>query len=64
VNLKAITFISPSESYYFYESFHDSDYGQIFGMKELTLPKAISVLKAKRIDTVQNFKMNIQVYMA
>ena len=50
------------DGHYFYDSVHDSDYGKILGVKGLTLPKAISIMKAKGKDPIPNFKANITVY--
>lgn len=63
--IKAITFVESGNAkngYYFYKSSHDSDYGKIFGMKELTLPKAVLKMKEKGINPENQFKMNICVY--
>jgi hypothetical protein len=65
MKFKVITFIigeDKANGYYFYEASHDSDYGKIFGVIGLTLPKAISIMKAKGLDPITNFKMNISVY--
>ena len=51
------------DGHYFYDSAHDSDnHGKILGVKGLTLPKAISIMKAKGKDPIPNFKVNITVY--
>jgi hypothetical protein len=61
VNFKAITFIGGGMDFYFYDG-SDSDCGHIFGVKELTLPKALSILKAKGVDPESNFKVTITAY--
>ncbi len=51
-----------SEGHYFYNATSDSDYGHIYGVKDLTLSKAIGILKAKGLDPIPNIKLNIAVY--
>lgn len=65
MKFNAITFIENGDmlhGYFFYAAADDSDHGHIFGMKELTLPKAIAKMKEIGIDPTANFKMNIAVY--
>ena len=64
MNFRCISFIDgkPENGFYFYDSTIDSDYGKIFGVKGLTLPKAIAIMKAKGQDPINNFRMNIAVY--
>lgn len=65
MNFRVITFIENGDTlhgYFFYAGAHDSDYGHIVSMKELTLPKAIAKMKEKGLDPIANFKMNIAVY--
>jgi hypothetical protein len=62
---KCIVFIENGDTLngqFFYNGAHDSDYGRIFGVKSLTLPKAIAILKAKGLDPIKNFKVNILGY--
>ncbi len=64
INFKSVVFYETDhnvDGYYFYDSFHDSDYGKILGVKGLTLPKAIDIMKVKGIDVIKNFKMNISI---
>ena len=51
-------------NYYFYNASSDSHHGNIFGFKELTLPKALSILKSIGEDPIKNFKTTITVYYA
>ena len=65
MNFRAITFIEGDDrlhGYFFYAATDDSASGHIFGLKELTLPKAISIMQKNGIDPFKNFKMNIAVY--
>jgi len=64
VNFNSISFIDskPENGFYFYNSAIDSDYGHIFGVRGLTLPKAMAIMKAKGQDPINNFKMNIACY--
>ena len=65
MNFRAITFIEGDDllhGYFFYAAETDSVSGHIFGMKELTLPKAIAAMQALGLDPYKNFKMNIAVY--
>jgi len=67
VNFRVITFIEGNDQlhgYFFYAGANDSvsESGHIFGMKELTLPKAIAAMQALGIDPIKNMKMNIAVY--
>jgi hypothetical protein len=50
------------DGHYFYDSAFDSDYGKVYGVKGLTLPKALAILAAKGLNPVTNFKMNIAIY--
>lgn len=48
--------------HYFYNAASDSDYGRIFGVTQLTLPKAIAIMKAKGLDPIKNVKVSILCY--
>jgi hypothetical protein len=48
--------------HYFYNSPYDSDYGHIYGVIGLTLPKALEILKKKGIDYIKNQKVSISVF--
>jgi hypothetical protein len=65
VVFKAVTFTENGNEvngHYFYDSPHDSDYEKICGVKGLTLPKAMSIMIAKGLDPIKNFKISIKVY--
>jgi len=65
VVFKAVTFTENGNEvngHYFYDSPYDSDYGKICGVKGLTLPKAVAIMKAKGLDPIPNFKISIKVY--
>lgn len=65
INFNAISFIESGKlekGYFFYNSNHDSNENNFFSVKDLTLPKAIDILKAKGIDVIKNLKINIKVY--
>lgn len=53
-----------ADGHFFHNSDHDSPGGKykIHGVKDLTLPKAIEIMKQNGIDPVANFKMNILSY--
>lgn len=62
---KSISFVEGNnfqKGYFFYNAAVDSDYGHIFGVKGLTLPMALFILKEKGIDAVNNYKMSISVF--
>jgi hypothetical protein len=65
VTYNAIAFIENGDQlggHFFYNSAGDSDYGKIVGVKGLTLPKALAIMKAKGKDPITNFKVNILCY--
>jgi hypothetical protein len=65
VHLKTVTFIVDNDDlhgHYYYDSLHDSDYGNIHVVKELTLPKAIKRMTDLGINPIKNVKIFIQVY--
>lgn len=62
---KCIAFIENGDTlngHFFYNGAHDSDYGKVCGVRSLTLPKAIAIMKAKGLDPIKNFKVNILCY--
>jgi hypothetical protein len=67
MKFRVITFIENGDmlhGYFFYVATSDSvsESGHIFGMKELTLHKAIAKLKERGVDAIANYKMNMAVY--
>ena len=48
--------------HHFYASPYDSDYGCVYGVNGLTLPRALDILKGKGIDPIVNTKISITVY--
>ena len=52
----------PNKSHYFYNSGHNSEYGHLYAVENLTLQKALVILKSKGIDAVKDIKITIQCY--